>query len=133
MLVSTADELLWPPQDVGRFFLLSGLVQLTIYIVLIPSFVRHHVSAKQALLQLMTSVLNSVEPLLPAITVFIKFLCLLRLKRHGILVSHAQKMMTAGHLDVVLFDKTGTLTAEQVCLALCTSHELQLLLPSFCK
>ena len=105
-------------QDVLKFFLLSGLVQLTIYLVLVPTFVRSHLSAKSALLQLMVSVLNTAEPLLPASVVFIRVMAFVRLKKQHILVSDQQKMMIAGHLDVVLFDKTGTLTADQasVCL-----------------
>ncbi len=105
-------------QDILKFFLLSGLVQLIIYLVLVPTFVRSHLSAKSALLQLMLSVLNTVEPLLPAIVVFIRVMALVRLKKQNILVSNQQKMMIAGHLDVVLFDKTGTLTTDQasVCL-----------------
>ena len=65
-------------------------------------------------MQLMISVLNALPPLIPAIVVFVKSMCLLRLKRHGVLVSNAKKMLAAGHLDVVVFDKTGTLTGEQV-------------------
>ena len=76
--------------------------------------VHSHVSAKGALLQLMIAVLNSVEPLLPAVVVFIRAMTLLRLKRQRIFVSDQQKMMIAGHVDVVLFDKTGTLTVDQV-------------------
>lgn len=101
-------------QDILKFFLLSGLVQLIIYLVLLPTYVRSHISAKSAFLQLMLSALNAVEPLLPAIVVFIRIRTLLRLKRQNILVSNQQTMMTAGHVDVVLFDKTGTLTADQV-------------------
>ncbi|DBA88103.1 hypothetical protein WJX79_009270 [Trebouxia sp. C0005] len=100
-------------QDILKFFLLSGLVQLVIYLVLLPTFVRSHLSAKSALLQLMLLVLNTVEPLLPAIMVFVTVMALVRLKKQNILVSDQQKMMIAGHLDVVLFDKTGTLTTDQ--------------------
>ena len=87
-----------------------------------PTLVRNHATAKGALLQLMIAVLNSVEPLMPVIVVFVKFMALLRLKRQGILVANAQKMLTAGHLDVVLFDKTGTLTADQVSTLCCAVH-----------
>ena len=107
-------------QDVAKFFMLSGLVQLMIYVALIPSFVQAHASVKSTLLQLMLSVLGAIEPLLPAIVVFVRVVGLLRLRRQGIIVSDTQKMLTAGHLDVVLFDKTGTLTAEQVKLRLLT-------------
>lgn len=62
----------------------------------------------------MIAVLNSVEPLLPAVVVFIRAMALLRLKRQKIFVSDQQKMMISGHVDVVLFDKTGTLTVDQV-------------------
>lgn len=61
----------------------------------------------------MLSVLNTIEPLLPASVVFIRVMAFVRLKKQHILVSDQQKMMIAGHLDVVLFDKTGTLTADQ--------------------
>jgi magnesium-transporting ATPase (P-type) len=76
--------------------------------------VRSQTLAKSALLHLMLSVLNSVEPLLPASVVFIRVMALVRLKKQNILVSDQQRMMIAGHLDVVLFDKTGTLTGDQV-------------------
>ncbi len=112
--VASSDQSMCSLQDIVRFFLLSGLVQLIIYLVLVPTFVRSRLSAKSALLQLMLSVLNTVEPLLPATVVFIRLMALVRLKKQNILVSNQQKMMVAGHLDVVLFDKTGTLTADQV-------------------
>ncbi|DBA76073.1 TPA: hypothetical protein ACH3X1_009818 [Trebouxia sp. C0004] len=100
-------------QDTLKFFLLAGLVQLIIYLVLVPTFVRSHLSAKSALLQIMLSVLTTVDPLLPTSDVFIRVMAFVRLKKQNILVSNQQKMMIAGHLDVVLFDKTGTLTADQ--------------------
>lgn len=116
--VASSDHSVCSLQDILKFFLLSGLVQLVIYLVLLPTFVRSHLSAKSALLQLMLLVLNTVEPLLPAIMVFVTVMALVRLKKQNILVSDQQKMMIAGHLDVVLFDKTGTLTTDQasVCL-----------------
>lgn len=101
-------------QDLTKFLVLSGVIQLIIYLIGVPALVHSHASAKGALLQLMVAVLNAVEPLLPAVVVFIRAMALLRLKRHNILVSDQQKMMIAGHVDVVLFDKTGTLTADQV-------------------
>ena len=101
-------------QDVAKFFLLSGLVQLIIYLVLVPTFVRSHASAKSILLQLLLSVLNAAEPILPAVVVFVRVSGLLRLRWQGIIVSDTQKMLTAGHLDIMMFDKTGTLTVEQV-------------------
>ena len=101
-------------QDVAKFFLLSGLVQLIIYLALIPTFVRSNASAKSILLQLLLSVLNAAEPVLPAVLVFVRVYGLLRLRWQGIIVSDTQKMLTAGHLDIMLFDKTGTLTVDQV-------------------
>lgn len=101
-------------QDVAKFFLFSGLVQLIIYLVLVPTFINSQASAQSALRQLLVSVLNAVEPILPAIVIFVRVFGLIRLRQQGVIISDTQKMLTAGHLDVVLFDKTGTLTVEQV-------------------
>ena len=101
-------------QDVAKFFLLAGLIQFIIYMVLIPSFISSHASPQSILRQLLFSLLNAVEPALPAIVLFVRVFGLIRLRRQGIIISDTQKLLTAGHLDVVLFDKTGTLTVEQV-------------------
>ena len=104
-------------QDVGRFFMFTGVIQLIFYLLMIPNLSKGPGAVRFSLMQLMVSVLNALEPLIPAIVVFVKTMCLLRLKWHGILVADSRKMLVAGHLDVVVFDKTGTLTGEQVTFA----------------
>lgn len=102
-------------QDVARFYMLVGLVQMTIYLVTLgPDVGQSEGSAKNALLELLLSVINTARPVLPAVLVFVRIVALVRLRYQGLTVSDTQKMLTAGHLDVVLFDKTGTLTVEQV-------------------
>ena len=102
-------------QDMAKFYTLVGLVQMTIYLVTLGPDVAHSKgSAKNALLELLLSVINTARPVLPAVLVFVRVVALVRLRYQGLIVSDTQKMLTAGHLDVVLFDKTGTLTVEQV-------------------
>ena len=101
-------------QDVAKFYLLVGLVQLIIYLsTLLPDLTQAGFSPTIALLELLV-VINAARPVLPAVLVFVRIVCLMRLRYQGVIVSNTQKMLTAGHLDVVLFDKTGTLTVEQV-------------------
>ena len=101
-------------QDVAKFFLCSGLVQLIMFFTLVPSFFQSHASARSVLLQLLLALLGAAPPCLAAVLVVVRIVSLIRLQRRGLIVSHIHKMLTAGHLDVVLFDKTGTLTSEQV-------------------
>ena len=101
-------------QDVAKLFLLSGLVQLIMFFTLVPSFVRSHASVRSVLLQLLMALLSAAVPALAAALVVVRIVSLIRLRRQGLIVSDIHKMLTAGHLDVVLFDKTGTLTDEQV-------------------
>ena len=93
--------------------MVAALIHFALLFVVLPTFMRDRVP-RVALGHLMETVLFIVEPLLPAVMVFIKSIALVRLKRQGILVGDSQKMLIAGQLDVVLFDKTGTLTSEQV-------------------
>lgn len=53
-------------------------------------------------------------PILPALLVIRRIICLLRLRRKQIFVLDSSKLMAAARLDMVLFDKTGTLTVDQV-------------------
>ena len=102
-------------QDVAKFYLLVGLVQLIMYFsTLVPDLTEAHGSPTIALLELLVVVINAARPVLPAVLVFVRIVCLMRLRYQGVTVSNTQMMLTAGHLDVVLFDKTGTLTVEQV-------------------
>lgn len=102
-------------QDMAKFYTLVGLVQMTIYLVTLgPDVAQSKGSAKNALLELLLSVINTARPVLPAVLVFVRVVALVRLRYQGLIVSDTQKMLTAGHLDVVLFDKTGTLTVDQV-------------------
>lgn len=101
-------------QDVAKFFLLSGLVQLIMFFMLVPSLAQSHASARSVLLQLLLALLGSAVPALAAVLVLVRIVSLMRLRRQGLIVSDTHRMFTAGHLDVVLFDKTGTLTNEQV-------------------
>lgn len=114
-------------QDVAKLFLLSGLVQLIMFFMLVPSFVRSHASAQHVLLPLLAALIGAAEPGCAAVLVFVRIVTLLRLRRQGVIVSDIHRMLTAGHIDIVLFDKTGTLTNEQVSwlfLALLNHSEL---------
>lgn len=109
-------------QDVTKFYLLSGLVQLIIYLVSLVRAIAHSdTSASNASLELLVAMIDAFRPVLPAVLVFVRITALIRLRYQGVIVSDTQKMMRAGHIDVVLFDKTGTLTAEQVSKLPCSS------------
>ena len=101
-------------QDVAKFFMLSGLVQLILFFTVVPSFVKSHAPATIVLLQLLVALVGASVPALAAVLVVVRIVSLMRLRRQGLIVSDTHRMFTAGHLDVVLFDKTGTLTNEQV-------------------
>ena len=101
-------------QEVAKFFVSAGVVQLIMYLIVVPTLVRSYASAKTILLQLLLSLIDASVPGLAAVLVFVRVITLLRLRHQGVIVSDTHKMLTAGHLDVVLFDKTGTLTNQQV-------------------
>ena len=101
-------------QDVAKFFLSAAVVQLITLMTVVPSLIRSHAPARIVLYALLARLVDATVPGLAAVLVFVRVITLLRLRRQGVIVSDTHKMLTAGHLDVVLFDKTGTLTNEQV-------------------
>ncbi|KAL3140947.1 hypothetical protein ABBQ32_005472 [Trebouxia sp. C0010 RCD-2024] len=62
---------------------------------------------------LLNLLINFAVPMLPALLVIRRVICILRLRQKQIFVSDSLKVTAAARLDMVLFDKTGTLTVAQ--------------------
>ena len=104
-------------QDLRRFILLVLVANLIIFFVQVPWMIRVHLQGTYLLFQFVLSVLDVVNPLLPAALVVLKAVTTLRMRHQGLHLVDNNKLFVAAQLDLVVMDKTGTLTADQVSLA----------------
>ncbi|KAL3153004.1 hypothetical protein ABBQ38_012031 [Trebouxia sp. C0009 RCD-2024] len=100
-------------KDVLQFMGLSFLWTAIMLLVTIPAMVHRQLPLIYYYFGLLNLLINFALPILPALLVIRRVICILRLRQKQIFVSDSLKVTAAARLDMVLFDKTGTLTVAQ--------------------
>ncbi|KAL3153008.1 hypothetical protein ABBQ38_012035 [Trebouxia sp. C0009 RCD-2024] len=100
-------------KDVLQFMGLSFLSTAIMLLVTIPAMLHRQLPLIYYYFGLLNLLLNFALPILPALLVIRRVICILRLRQKQIFVSDSLKVTAAARLDMVLFDKTGTLTVAQ--------------------
>ncbi|KAL3140952.1 hypothetical protein ABBQ32_005476 [Trebouxia sp. C0010 RCD-2024] len=100
-------------KDVLQFIGLSFVSSAILLLVTIPAMLQRQLPLIYYYYGLLNLLINFADPILPALLVIRRVICILRLRQKQIFVSDSLKVAAAARLDMVLFDKTGTLTVAQ--------------------